>query len=70
MSFVVDGCILFPRISEAGDHGEEVGGCLARSWRPDLQAEVRDSEEPKPEAGRHGGWEFQEACLEVLPGEQ
>jgi len=48
-----------PRQPQAGDLGEEVG------WRPDLQDKVPDA--GKPEAGRHGGWEHQEACLAVLP---
>ena len=34
-------------------------------WRPDLQDEIPDAE--KPEAGQHGIWEHQEACLAVLP---
>ena len=34
-------------------------------WRPGLQDEVPDAEEL--EAGRHGSWEHQEACLVVLP---
>jgi len=36
-------------------------------WRPDFQEEVQDGGDP--EARRHDGWEFQEDCLEVLPGE-
>jgi len=44
-----------------------VGGSLAIGWKPDLQEEVQDAKEP--EAGRHGGWAFQKAGLEVLPGE-
>jgi len=36
-------------------------------WRPDLQEEIQNAE--KPEAGRHGCWEHQEACLEVLSAE-
>jgi len=35
--------------------------------RPDLQKQVQDAE--KPEAGRHGCWKHQEACLKVLPAE-
>jgi len=33
----------------------------------DLQKEIQDAE--KPEAEWHGGWEHQEACLTVQPGE-
>jgi len=36
-------------------------------WRPDLQNEVQDAEEP--EAGRRGCWEHQEARPTVLLGE-
>jgi len=35
--------------------------------RPDLQEEIQAASES--EAGRHGGWEHQEACLVVLPDE-
>jgi len=35
--------------------------------RLDLQEEIQDAE--KPEAGRYGGWEHQEARFEVLPVE-
>ena len=36
-------------------------------WRPDVQEEIQNAE--KPETGRHGCWEHQETCLEVLPAE-
>jgi len=36
-------------------------------WGPDFQDEIPDAE--KPEAGRHGCWEHQEARLAVPPGE-
>jgi len=36
-------------------------------WRSDLPEEIQDAE--KPEAGRHGCWEHQEARLEVLSAE-
>jgi len=39
--------------------------CAPVGCRPDLQGEVPDAE--KPEAGRHGSWERQEASLAVLP---
>ena len=34
---------------------------------PDVHEEVQNAE--VSEARRHGGWEFQQTCLEVLPGE-
>jgi len=37
----------------------------AGAWRPDLRDEVPNAE--KPEAGRHGIWEHQEASLAGLP---
>jgi len=52
---------------QEGDLGEEVDGGSTVGRRPDLQKEVQDAE--KPEAGRHGCWEHQEACLKVLPAE-
>jgi len=36
-------------------------------WRPDLQEEIQNAE--MPEAGWHGCWEHQQACLEVLSAE-
>ena len=36
-------------------------------WGPDFQKEIQDAEEP--EAQRHGCWEHQAACREVLPAE-
>jgi len=56
-----------PRAPETGDHGEEVGRSPAMGWRPELQEEIQSAE--GPEAGRHGGWELQEACLKVLLAE-
>ena len=35
------------------------------SWGPDLQDKIPNAE--KPEAGWCGGWEHQEARLEILP---
>jgi len=35
-------------------------------WRPNLQERAQGTKEP--EAGRYGGWEFQEGWLEVLSG--
>jgi len=61
-----DAALPIPRTPRAGDYGEVVGGSPTMGWRPDLQ-EARNAEEP--ETGRHGGWEFQEACLKVLPTE-
>jgi len=57
----LDAASQIAREHQAGDRQEEVGG------RPDLQEEVQDA--GKPEAGRHGGWEHQEARLKVLPAE-
>jgi len=37
------------------------------SWGPDLQDEIPNAK--KPEAGRHGNWEHQEAPLTVLPAQ-
>jgi len=34
-----------PRTSEAGDHGEEVGGSPTMGWRPNLQ-EIQDAADP------------------------
>jgi len=58
---------LDPRAPKAGDFREEVSGGAPAGWRPGLQDEVQDDEEP--EAGRHGSWEYQEACPTVLLGE-
>jgi len=57
-----------PKVSrqpQAGDLGEEVGRGASVGWRPGPQDEVPNAGEP--EAGRHGDWEQQEACLEALP---
>jgi len=57
-----------PKVSyetEAGDLIEEVGG--GTGWGQGLQGEIEDAEKPK--AGRHGSWEYQEARLAVVPGE-
>ena len=37
------------------------------SWGPDLQDKIPNAK--KPEAGRHGSWEHQEARLTVLPAQ-
>jgi len=39
----------------------EVGGGTAMGETPDIQVDIQAAEEP--EAGRHGGWEHQEACF-------
>jgi len=57
-----------PRAPQAGDHREETGRGPTVGWRPDLQEKAQDAKEP--EAGRHGGWEYQEARLEALPDEE
>jgi len=44
-----------------------MGGGPAVGWRSHLQEEIQDTK--KPEARRHGCWEYQEARLEVLPDE-
>jgi len=44
----------------------EVGGGAPVGWWPDLQGGIPDASEP--EAGWHGCWEHQEACLKVLLG--
>ena len=54
------------RQPQAGDLGEEVGGSVPVGWRPDLQGEVPDAE--NPEARRHGSCDHQEASLAVLLG--
>jgi len=54
-----------PGSSEARDYGEELRGGPAMGGRPDIQEEVQGAEDT--EARRHGGWEFHEGCLEVLP---
>jgi len=56
-----------PRKPQAGDFGEKVGGSSAMGWRPDLQEEIQNAE--KPQAGRRGRWEYQEACFKVLSAE-
>ena len=61
-------CDAFPTIScqpQMGDLREEVGGSAPAGWGPDLQGEIPNAEKPK--AGWRGGWEYQEACLAVLP---
>jgi len=55
------------RKPQARDFGEEVGGSAAMGWRPDLQDEIQNAE--KPQAGRHGGWKYQETCFKILPAE-
>jgi len=35
--------------------------------KPDLREEIQNAEEP--EAGLHGGWDFQAACFKFLPAE-
>jgi len=37
------------------------------SWGPDLEDKIPNAK--KPEAGRHGSWEHQEARLTVLPAQ-
>ena len=44
-----------------------MSGSATVGWTPDLPEKIFDAEEP--EAGRHGGWEYQEARREVLPDE-
>ena len=44
-----------------------MSGDASAGWGPDLQDEIQDAE--KPEAGRHGCWERQEAGLTPLLGE-
>jgi len=52
---------VIPREPQAGDLREDAGGSAPAGWRSDLQGKVPDAK--KPEAGRRGGWEHQEACL-------
>jgi len=61
MEWILEVLVLFCFVQEEVGRGTTVGG------RADLQEEVQDAE--KPEAGRHGCWQQQEASLKVLPAE-